>query len=149
MPELSKDIIGTKLQPYTIAVERGKIKEFCEAIGETNPLYTDLEAAKAAGFEDTPIPPTFQTSFQFWGNKTLWTDMQKMGIDTERLLHMKEDYTYVKPIYPDTMIHATGEVTDVKIGKMNMVTMRTDFKDDKGETRLVAEMGIVIRPEGK
>ncbi len=146
MPELSKDIVGTKLDPYTFAVERGKVQEFCIAIGEENPIYRDPEAAKAAGFEDTPIPPTFQTAFQFWGYPKIWSDMSTLGIDIERLLHMKEEYTYLKPVYPGTMIHAAGEVIEVKIGKMNMVTFKTLFNNEKGETMIEAVMGIVIRP---
>ncbi|MCB1174895.1 MAG: MaoC family dehydratase N-terminal domain-containing protein [Leptospiraceae bacterium] len=147
MAELSKDIIGKKLNAYTVTVERGKIREFCQAIGETNPIYLDPEAAKAAGFEDTPIPPTFQTSFVFWGYQQIWDDMRAVGIDTDRLLHMKEDYTYLKPVYPGTEIHAQAEISDVKTGKMNTVTFRTVFKNSAGEALIEAEMGIIIRPE--
>lgn len=43
---ISKDLIGTKLDRYEFDVERGKIREFCQAIGETNPIYFDVEAAK-------------------------------------------------------------------------------------------------------
>lgn len=148
MAELSKDLVGTKLKAYTITVERGKIREFCMAIGETNPVYTDVKAAKEAGFEDTPIPPTFQTSFQFWGYPEIFDDMARMGIDTNRLLHMKEEYTYLKPVYPGTVIHAEGEVVDVKTGKMDMVTFKTTYKSESGEALIEAEMAIVIRPEG-
>lgn len=148
MAELSKDIIGRKLDEFTVEVERGKIREFCQAIGETNPIYLDPEAAKAEGFADTPIPPTFQTSFMFWGYPKFWTDMEEMGIDVKRLLHMKEEYTYHKPIYPGMKITIKGEVKDVKTGKMDMVTFQNLFYDEKGEVCIEAEMGIVIRPEG-
>ncbi len=151
MAELSKDLVGTKLEAFSIDVERGKIKEFCQAIGETNPIYTDVAAAKEAGYEDTPAPPTFQTSFAFWGVgfDEFWEGLGKLGIDTTRLLHMKEEYEYVKPLYPGMTIHSQAEIVDVKIGKMNMVTMRNEYKDDKGEVCIKADMAIVIRPEGK
>lgn len=148
MPQLSKDIIGTKLDTYTFTVERGKVKEFCKAIGETNPIYLDPKAAKDAGFDDTPIPPTFQTTFQFWGYPKIWDDMKNMGIDTSRLLHMKEEYTYLKPVYPGTTVTATGGVIDVKVGKMDMVTFKTVYSDEKGQPLIEAEMAIVMRPEG-
>lgn len=144
---LSKDIVGKKLDPYTFVVERGKVQEFCIAIGEENPIYRDPEAAKKAGFEDTPIPPTFQTAFQFWGYPKIWKDMESMGIDINRLLHLKEEYTYLQPIYPGTEIHAVGEVSDVKTGKMDMVTFKTVYKDAQGQPCIEAEMAIVIRPE--
>ncbi|MBX7056676.1 MAG: MaoC family dehydratase N-terminal domain-containing protein [Leptospirales bacterium] len=148
MIALSKDIIGKKLDPYAFTVERGKIREFCQAIGETNPIYLDAAAAKAAGYLDTPAPPTFQTTFMFWGYPKIWDDMRSVGIDTARLLHMKEEYTYHKPVYPGTTVHAQPEIVDVKVGKMDMVTFRSVYKDEKGETLIEAEMAIVIRPEG-
>lgn len=145
---LSKDLVGTKLQDYTVTVERGKIKEFCKAIGETNPIYLDPEAAKAAGYEDTPIPPTFQTTFVFWGYESFWEDVSSMEIDIKKLLHMKEEYKYLKPIYPGTTIHASGGVTDVKIsGKLDTVAFTTTYKDDKGDPCIEAEMAIMI-PKG-
>lgn len=147
MAELSKDLIGKKLDSYQFTVERGKVREFCKAIGEENPVYLDPAAAKEAGFEDTPIPPTFQTTFMFWGYPKIWEDMRSVGIDTDRLLHMKEEYTYHKPVYPGVTITAQPEISDVKVGKMNMVTFKSDIKDEKGELLLEAEMAIVIRPE--
>jgi hypothetical protein len=143
---LSKDIIGKKLDKFEFVVERGKVKEFCLAIGETNPIYTDINAAKQAGYTDTPVPPTFQTSILFWGYPKIWEDMVQFGIDIKRLLHLKEEYTYHKPIYPGA-VWAQSEIVDVKVGKMNMVTFKTTFYNPKNEALVDAEMAIVIRPE--
>lgn len=144
---LSTDSIGKKLRSYSYTIERGKIREFCEAIGETNPVYLDPEAARAAGFEDTPIPPTFQTTFQFWGYKELWDDMLDMGVDTDRLLHMKEEYTFLKQLYPGDVITSDGVVDDVRTGKMNMAIFKTIFNNQKGEPCIEAKFSIIIRPE--
>ncbi len=146
MVSLSKDLIGKKLSSYTYTVERQKILEFCLAIGETNPIYTNQEAARQAGYEDTPIPPTFQTTFTFWGIPTFMQDIQKLGIDTDHLLHMKEEYTYLRQIYPQTEIIGNMEIADVKIGKMNMVTFRNTFQNQNKEDCIKADMTIVITP---
>ncbi len=145
--QLTKDIIGKKLKSYTIQVEKGKIKEFCLAIGETNLIFFSEEEARKQGYEGIPIPPTFQTSFQFWGHPELFEDMKAMGIDVNRLLHAKEEYTYHKPVYAGMTIHAESEVTDVKTGKIEMATFRTVFRDDKGNVCIEAEMGIILRPK--
>ncbi|MFN3603264.1 MAG: MaoC family dehydratase N-terminal domain-containing protein [Leptonema sp. (in: bacteria)] len=145
--ELSKDLIGKKLKSFSITVEKSKIREFCLAIGEKNPIFFDEEEAKKAGYPGIPIPPTFQTSFQFWGYPEIFEDMRKMGIDTNRLLHMKEEYTYLKPIYAGMTIHSEGEVVDVKTGKMEVVTFRTIYKNEQQEPCLIAEMGIILRPK--
>ena len=143
---LSKEIIGKKMDRFDFVVEKGKVKEFCLAIGETSPIYTDIDEAKKAGYEDTPAPPTFQTAILFWGYPKIWEDMKSFGIDTGRLLHLKEEYQYIKPLYPGKY-WAQSEVVDVKTGKMDMVTFRTTFHNEKDEPCIQAEMAIVIRPE--
>ena len=144
MLALSKDLIGKKFEPYTYIVGREKIREFCLSIGETNPIYIDQQTAKQAGFSDTPIPPTFQTAFIFWGMPTFMQDIQELGIDTDHMLHLKEKYDYMRPVYPDAKITAQLEVADVKLGKMNMVTFRSIFLNQKKEACIKAEMTIVI-----
>ena len=41
--------IGKIYEPTLYAVGREKIKEYARAVGETNPLHLDVEAARAAG----------------------------------------------------------------------------------------------------
>lgn len=141
---ISKDLIGTKLDRYEFDVERGKIREFCQAIGETNPIYFDVEAAKKAGYEDVPAPPTYATVIQFWGYPKIWQDMENMGVDTSRILHLKEKYTYLKPIYPGR-VSSQGECINVTVGKMDTMTFKTTVKNAKGEAIVEQEMSIFIR----
>ncbi len=148
MASLDKTLIGKKLKSYTFTVERGKLREFCRAIGETKPVFLDSEAARNAGYEDTPIPPTFQTSFIFWGYPEIWQDMESIGIDTKRLLHMKEAYQYHKAVYPGQNIQVEVTISDVKIGKMNMLTFKSLCTEaSSGQKALEGEMTIVIPPE--
>src|SRR5882757_11417553 len=53
------DAIGKTYEPVTYAVGREKIREYASAVGETNPLYSDVEAALAAGYADVVAPPMF------------------------------------------------------------------------------------------
>ncbi|PWS52277.1 hypothetical protein DLE01_06255, partial [Streptomyces sp. FT05W] len=57
---LDQSFVG-RTYPPTPAYEVGreKIREFAEAVGDTNPAYTDPEAAKALGYSDVIAPPTF------------------------------------------------------------------------------------------
>ncbi len=59
--------IGQSFPPFTIEVERGKVRELALAIGDENPVYQSREAAQAAGYADVPLSPTSPTVFQFWG----------------------------------------------------------------------------------
>ncbi len=51
--------IGKSFPPMRYAVGREKIREYSRAVGETNPLHFDLDAARAAGFSDVVAPPMF------------------------------------------------------------------------------------------
>jgi acyl dehydratase len=51
--------IGKTYEPVTYAIGREKIREYVRAVGETDPACMDLEAARAAGFEDLLAPPMF------------------------------------------------------------------------------------------
>ena len=56
---LNTEAIGKTYPPTLYAVGREKIKEYAYAVGETNPLHLDHEAARAAGYADVVAPPMF------------------------------------------------------------------------------------------
>lgn len=143
---ITKDIVGKKLDQFEFTVERGKIKEFCLAIHEKNPIYFDLNEAKKAGYSDIPAPPTFPTVIMFWGYPKIWNDMSELGIDLSKILHLKEEYTYHKILYPGK-VTAQSEISDVKVGRAEIVTFKTTITDEKNEPILSAEMAIFIRKD--
>ena len=61
MPDMPIDTkhIGHRFAPYSVNVERGQLKFFAKAIGQTDPVYSDDAAARAAGHPALPVPPTF------------------------------------------------------------------------------------------
>ncbi len=50
---------GHALPTVTVQVERGQIRFFAKALGETNPVHSDIDAARAAGYPDLAAPPSF------------------------------------------------------------------------------------------
>ena len=55
----STDLIGREWPPSEYEVGREKIREYAEALGETNPVYFERDVARSAGFPDIVAPPTF------------------------------------------------------------------------------------------
>ena len=49
---INTDVIGKTYPSTTYAVGREKIREYAQAVGETQPLYLDLDAAREAGYDD-------------------------------------------------------------------------------------------------
>lgn len=56
---LKTDAVGKSWPAVTYQVGREKIKEYAHAIGLSNPVHFDREAAVAAGFRDVVAPPMF------------------------------------------------------------------------------------------
>ena len=57
--QIDKKHIGHEFKAFTSVAEAGKLRLFCKAIGEEDPIYQSEEAAKAAGYPRIPVSPTF------------------------------------------------------------------------------------------
>ncbi len=57
--EEMRGLIGVETPPYYVEVEKGDLRRFVEATGETHPLYTDAEWAKTTRYGGVIFPPTF------------------------------------------------------------------------------------------
>ena len=51
--------IGKTYEPVVYAVGREKIREYARAVGETDPVHLDVEAARDARHADVVAPPMF------------------------------------------------------------------------------------------
>lgn len=51
--------VGKTFAPTRYAVGREKVREYALAVGETDPLHLDVDAARAAGHADVVAPPMF------------------------------------------------------------------------------------------
>jgi acyl dehydratase len=111
--------LGFEFPVYTFTVEKEKIIEFAIAVSqkdsreEINPIYYDEEAAKKAGYQGIPVPPTFLTSSFFWTGGGLIGTTNILGIDLSRLLHREEEYEYLGSIYADDVITRKMKVIDM------------------------------------
>lgn len=142
--------IGTSFPPFTIEVERGKIRELALAIGDDNPIYQDRAAAQAAGYPDVPIYPTTPTTFTFWGNAKMVGQLVSVGINVMRILHGEEEYEYLAPVYPGDVLTGVVTIADGKTrkgqsGSMDIITTETSYTNQHGTTVLKARTVMIVR----
>jgi len=75
--------------------------------------------------------------------------MSEIGIDVKRLLHAKEEYQYIEPIYPGDVLTGTVKVDSMRSGGlMDMVTFKSTFIRE-GKEALTAKMTIVVVAQGE
>src|SRR4029079_6320636 len=97
MALLDKKHIGHKFNAFTTTVEAGKIRLFCKAIGEDNPIYADKAAAKAAGYRAIPAPPTSLTAVTN-DDADKGGLLRLLNVDIGLILHGEQHYEYLAPV---------------------------------------------------
>lgn len=141
---------GIKLPSFTLVVERVKIKELVEAIGDENPIYRDPDAAMAEGYLDTPCPPTFITlAFQEFTGVFLRA-LAELEISLVRAIHGEEEYEYLLPIYPGDRLTVTPVVESIvekksRSGDLVLVTLRTVVMNQRDQAVLRTKSLIIER----
>jgi acyl dehydratase len=132
-----------RLEPMTVPVERGRLAFFAKATGQTDPVYSDLDAAKAAGHPDLPVPPTFFFSLEL-EDPNPFGFLDELGVDQRRILHGEQAFTYHGPVHAGDTVTLHRHIVDVllkKGGALQLLLKRTEFTRG-GE--LVAESTATI-----
>ena len=105
--------IGTALPSHTADIERGRLRFFASVIGETDPVYTSLDAARAAGHPDLPVPPTFFFSLDLEQPGGFGGYLAEMGVDLRRVLHGEQSFTYHAMAYAGQSLTLRSTITDI------------------------------------
>jgi len=132
---LDRSKIGYEFPAFTADVEKGRLKFFAKAIGETNPIYTDEAVARDAGYRSLPAPPTFTTVLDMEGPEFL-PFLDLLNMDIARILHGSQEFEYIAPIYAGDCITATARIVDMfekKGGALEFVVMQQSYTNQDGE----------------
>jgi acyl dehydratase len=112
MPE-SAELVGRALPAHHYTVGREKIREYARAVGESEPLYFDLTAARAAGYEDLVAPPMFAVVYAGAAFGDAMLD-PALGIDFEMLVHGGQEFEW------GVLVIAGDEIaTEVRLAEIN------------------------------
>jgi hypothetical protein len=128
----SKHHIGFKTAPTSIAVDAWRVKLFCKAIGETNPIFFDEAEARRAGYEACLVPPTFLKALEseHCGSAVL---LDLLGIPMRRVLHVEQSFVLHGDVHVGDVVEISREITDLydkREGALSFIVVRTTFRND-------------------
>ena len=106
------EAVGKTYPPSTYAVGREKIREYASAVGETNPLYFDVEAARAAGYADVVAPPMFAVVYAGRAVGPAVLDPE-VGINFAMMVHGGQEFEWGEPVVAGDEITTTASVKDI------------------------------------
>jgi acyl dehydratase len=142
---LNAELVGKEYPPVRYQVGREKLREFAAAVGETDPLYCDLDAARAAGFDDLPAVPTFPVVLSYQVGQVVYDDPD-LGVDYSRVVHGEQSFEYTRPVVAGDQLVATGRIAAMRArGRHQTLTVETIIETEAGEPVCRTSSTIVVR----
>jgi acyl dehydratase len=109
---VTSEAIGKSYAPVQYAVGREKIREYARAVGETEPLYLDLDAARQAGHADLVAPPMFAVVYAAPAMLPALFDPQ-VGMNFARMVHGGQEFAWGELVVAGDEITTTAQVKDI------------------------------------
>ena len=141
---IARHWIGHELPASQLTLDRTRLAFFAKAIGETDPVYTDVAAARDAGYPDLPAPPTFLFAAEMDSGATDRL-CEQLGIPLAKLLHGEQGFTYHRTACAGDTITVRSRIEDIyerKGGALEFVVKHARASDQRGE--LVAELRTIL-----
>jgi acyl dehydratase len=156
--------IGAPTSRAAVTVERSVLTSFARALKDESPVYADATAAREAGFDGIPAPPTYPIAMEFWGKypedqpadagdtnmilaEIVGPLMAKGGI----ILHGEQEFTYHRPIQAGDKLLKEGKVADIYEKETSSALMTFIVTEDTwsdaatGEPVATARMNLIHR----
>src|SRR5262245_29172917 len=143
---MDRNAAGKSFPPYEFHVERGKIREFADAIGDPNPIYRDPAYAKARGFAGVLAPPTLLRTFLYEPRAAAQALQVK---DWSYIVHGEQEFEYVAPIVAGDVLSTQDRIVSItekesrRAGVLQIAVIETVFHNQRGEKVQVARRTLV------
>jgi acyl dehydratase len=142
---LKTEAIGKTYPPVEYAVGREKIKEYAGAVGETNPVHLDVDAARAAGYADVVAPPMFAVVYAGRSIGPILFD-PIVDINFAMVVHGAQEFRWGPLVIAGDEIQTTATVKDIaERGGMGFYVFESVSVNQSGETVCTAIWTDIVR----
>lgn len=137
--------IGQEGEPWTHEVTTTSVRMFARGVGYQDPVYFDIDAAKAAGYRSLPAPPTYLGTPIFLPGRShpIFSGPlpSKPGLKhgLPGLLDGGTDTTYFADICAGDTLTVVDKLAELEVkesrslGKMLVTTRETSYTNQNGE----------------
>jgi acyl dehydratase len=127
---IDRSHIGYTTSPSTASIDAWRVQLFCKAIGEVDPVYTDLQAARAAGHPACPVPPTYLKAVE--GDHFTSADILRLlQVPLKGVLHAEQSFTHHHPVHVGDIVEVSRQIVDIydkKEGAFTFIVVDSFFR---------------------
>lgn len=114
-------------------VSRYEVSRFAAALGATDAVHHDVEAARGRGHRDVPAPPTFPIVVAFEAMTAFMAD-PSVGIELRNVVHSAQRFVAQRPVYAGDVLTATLTVESVRqAAGTDLIATRSEVATTAGE----------------
>ncbi|MGD0506119.1 MAG: MaoC family dehydratase N-terminal domain-containing protein [Steroidobacteraceae bacterium] len=133
---IDRQFIGYSLPPFTVTVERERLRQFAAAIGASPP----------GGDEDSALP-TYLKVIEGEDNSSRKI-LSALGVDLKRVLHAEQQFEYHAPYRAGDQLAVERTVSNIyerKAGELEFVVVDTLIRQSSGALVARTQQVILVR----
>jgi acyl dehydratase len=137
--------VGKTYAPSIYEVGREKVREYSLAVGETNPLHFDVQAAYRAGYADVVAPPMFAVVYSTPAIVTAVFDPD-VGMNFALEVHGAQEFRWGPLVIAGDEITTRASVKDIyEHGGRGFYVFETVSVNERGETVCTGAWTDIVR----
>jgi acyl dehydratase len=109
---MEANAVGKTYPPFEYEVGREKVREYANAVDESNPVHHDPEAARQAGFRGVVAPPMFCVVYSAGAMGPAILDPD-LGINLMMMVHGSQEFEWDEPVVAGDTITTEARLKDV------------------------------------
>lgn len=126
------ELVGKSYSPFEYEVGREKIREYARAVGETNPLHLEPEAARASGFANVVAPPMFCVVYSAGAMAPAVLDPE-LALNLAMMVHGSQEFEWFDPVVAGDVIETRVTVKEIyDKGGMEFYVWGSESKNQRG-----------------
>ncbi len=143
---LNASFVGKAYPPMpAYLVGREHIRDYATAIGDLDPAFHNVDAARELGYPDLIAPPTFAFSLTMKAMAMAMFDPD-LGLDYGRVVHGEQHFAYERPICAGDELTVSCVIAEIRSsGRNEYLTTRSEVSTVEGELVVTTREVIVSR----
>lgn len=131
------------MPPYLVGREH--IRDFATAIGDHNPAFHNVDAARELGYPDLIAPPTFAFSLTMKAMAMAMFDPD-LGLEYGLVVHGEQRFDYERPIHAGDELTVSCVIAEIRsAGRNEYLATRSEVLTVTGELVVTTREVIVSR----